>query len=74
MNDIEKRARLNRILKLRIFRPMLPPFPPGTIPEREKNNADLWEEAQGYVPHINIQHKHTTAGRSTVVRVDVFPG
>jgi len=55
MNDIEKRTRLNRILKLRNFRPVLPPFPPGTIPEREKTNEDLWEEAQGYVPHINIQ-------------------
>jgi len=55
MNDIEKRARLNRIRKLRNFRPVLPPFPQGTIPEREKTNEDLWEEAQGYVPYINIQ-------------------
>jgi len=55
MNDIEKRARLNRIRKLRNFRPMLPPFLPGTIPVREKTNEDLWNEAQGYVPYINIQ-------------------
>jgi len=54
MNDIEKRVRVNRIQKLRNFRPILPPFPPGTIPEREKTNEDLWKEAQGYVPHINI--------------------
>jgi len=55
MNDIEKRTRLNRIRILRNFRPMLPPFPPGTIPVREKTNEDLWEEAQGYVPYINIR-------------------
>ena len=55
MNEIERRARLNRIMKLRNFRPILPPFPPGTIPEREKTNEDFWEEAQGYVPYINIQ-------------------
>jgi len=55
MNDIDKRARLNRIRILRNFRPMLPPFPPRTIPVREKTNEDLWEEAQGYVPYINIQ-------------------
>jgi len=55
MNDIERRARLNRIQKLRNFRPILPPFPPGTIPEHENTNEDLWEEAQGYVPYINIQ-------------------
>jgi len=58
MNDIERRARLNRIQKLRNFRPILPPFPPGTIPERVKTNEDLWVEAQGYVPFVNIQLLH----------------
>jgi len=58
MNDIEKRARLNHILKLRNFRPALPPYPSETIPERGKTNEDLWREAQGYVPFVNIQLLH----------------
>ncbi len=55
MNDIERRARLNRIQNLRKFKPILPPFPEGTIPEREKTIGDVWQEVQGYVPYINIQ-------------------
>jgi len=58
MNDIEKRARLNHILKLRNFEPALPPYPSETIPERRKTNEDLWREAQGYVPYVNIQLLH----------------
>jgi len=55
LNDIERQRIKRRISQLRNFRPILPPFPEGTIPEREKTNEDFWVEAQGFCPYVNIQ-------------------